>query len=331
MTDFAYRLKEIAFFIPKHIGKLIGGLLGYFVFKSAIAFFILVFFGNEFDKVFGKVFNNKTAAIDHLSPRKRIIFLRVFFNVMGHIAKADGRVTKTEIAIVEGLMQEMKLKRSEVELAQRSFNDGKNPDFPLAETLENFYKKFRSHIALREWFLRLQIQVALAGDGMSSVVARLLNACAAQMDIPGSRFSDLVREAKIFNSFTPYARQRPRDDNYFRRQKRESRYSRYDYSHDGGFGQGQRSHYQRGQQQYRQRSYSREPVRDALAEAYILLGVSAADDAKHITRAYRRLLSQNHPDKLIGQGANKAEREVANAKTIEIRKAYELIKARRNF
>ena len=330
MTEIGYRLKEFALLIPRNIGKIVGGLIGMFALRSTIAFFVLLIFGHEFDRVFSKGFQSKTAAIDNLSPKKRIKFIRVFYNVMGHIAKADGRVNKEEIDIAQGLMEELKLNKDEKELAIRSFNDGKNPEFPLAATLQSFYKDFRTFINLREWFLRLQIQAALAGDGLSRVIVNLLNATAAQLDIPGSRLSELLREAKIYNSFTSYGRKKSTQGNYFQREKQRSKYSRYSNEYDDIFSRQRKTNYGSTNNKRTHRPVTPRAT-DKLAEAYILLGVSAADDSKHITRAYRRLLSQNHPDKVIGQGAGKAERELANAKTIEIRQAYELIKERKNF
>ncbi len=42
-------------------------------------------------------------------------------------------------------------------------------------------------------------------------------------------------------------------------------------------------------------------------------------------RAYRRLISRNHPDKLIAQGLPEEMIKIANDKTQKITKAYEQI------
>ena len=326
MTEFAYRLKEFLLLVPRNLGKIVGGLIGMFLVKSSFAFFIGILLGHQFDRgLWGKQ-KNRFVGIDKLSPRKRITFIRIFFNVMGHIAKADGRVSEHEINVAKGMMAELKLKAQEQDLAIRSYTDGKDPEFPLAHTLQAFYREFRTHMTLREWFIRLQIQAALAGDGLSGVVSRLLVASAAQLDLHSKRVKELMREAHIYNAFTIYGRkpgEPVNQGNYFQRQKQK--YSRYDNRHDEKFKQNSRTNYHR-------RQHSSGPSRgDKLAEAYILLGVSMGDSPKDITRAYRRLLSQNHPDKVAGRGGNKAERELANAKTIELRHAYELVKDKHNF
>ncbi|MCS5544926.1 MAG: DnaJ domain-containing protein, partial [Gammaproteobacteria bacterium] len=48
-----------------------------------------------------------------------------------------------------------------------------------------------------------------------------------------------------------------------------------------------------------------------------------------LKRAYRRLLAQHHPDKLVGKGLPEEMKKIANEKTQEIISAYELIKKHR--
>ena len=46
-------------------------------------------------------------------------------------------------------------------------------------------------------------------------------------------------------------------------------------------------------------------------------------------RAYRRLMSQHHPDKLVAKGLPEEMMKMAAQKTDEIRKAYERVKETR--
>jgi len=66
-----------------------------------------------------------------------------------------------------------------------------------------------------------------------------------------------------------------------------------------------------------------------LEAAYKALGVSASCSDAEIKKAYRKLLSENHPDKLIGQGMPADMVKLATERTQEIRKAYELISSNR--
>lgn len=68
----------------------------------------------------------------------------------------------------------------------------------------------------------------------------------------------------------------------------------------------------------------------ALEDAYRVLGVSPQASDAELKRAYRRLMSENHPDKLAGKGLPESMREMAEQKTRAITAAYERIqKARR--
>lgn len=72
------------------------------------------------------------------------------------------------------------------------------------------------------------------------------------------------------------------------------------------------------------------PPGDRLADAYAALGVSPEASPADIKRAYRKLISQNHPDKLAARGLPESMRAVAEERSREINSAYDLIKAARS-
>lgn len=72
------------------------------------------------------------------------------------------------------------------------------------------------------------------------------------------------------------------------------------------------------------------PPKRKLDDAYAALGVSPGASDAEVKRAYRRLMSQNHPDKLASRGLPESMRELAEEKTREINTAYDLIKDSRN-
>ena len=67
----------------------------------------------------------------------------------------------------------------------------------------------------------------------------------------------------------------------------------------------------------------------ALDEAYKALGVTKDMSDAQIKRAYRKLMSEHHPDKLTGQGMPEDMIKLATEKAKEITAAYELIKQNR--
>lgn len=68
----------------------------------------------------------------------------------------------------------------------------------------------------------------------------------------------------------------------------------------------------------------------ALDDAYKALGVTKENTDQEIKRAYRKLISQYHPDKLIGQGLPEDMIAMATEQTKEIQLAYDLLKQSRN-
>lgn len=64
----------------------------------------------------------------------------------------------------------------------------------------------------------------------------------------------------------------------------------------------------------------------SLKQAYGILGINESASEAEVKKAYRRLMSQHHPDKLVSKGLPDEMIALATKKTQEIRKAYELIK-----
>ena len=60
------------------------------------------------------------------------------------------------------------------------------------------------------------------------------------------------------------------------------------------------------------------------------MGVTKDSSDQEIKRAYRKLIGQYHPDKLMGQGVPEDMIAMATEQAKEIQLAYDLIKKNRN-
>lgn len=92
------------------------------------------------------------------------------------------------------------------------------------------------------------------------------------------------------------------------------RYWNFDY------GQRASGEHTRSRQQYQ-----RYQPPSALESAYRLLDVNSTITNSDLKKVYRKLMSQNHPDKLVSKGLPEEMIKLATQKTQEIKQAYETI------
>jgi len=71
------------------------------------------------------------------------------------------------------------------------------------------------------------------------------------------------------------------------------------------------------------------PRPDRIREAYDVLGVERDASDAEVKRAYRRLMNQHHPDKLVAKGLPEEMIKLANERTQEIREAYDTVRESR--
>jgi DnaJ like chaperone protein len=83
----------------------------------------------------------------------------------------------------------------------------------------------------------------------------------------------------------------------------------------------QRSFHQNGRS-----GNSRNQSGPTIGQAYQVLGLAAGASKAEVKKAYRKLMSQHHPDKLVAKGMPEEMVKVATEKSQEIQAAYEMIK-----
>ena len=108
-------------------------------------------------------------------------FFRASFEVMGHLAKADGRISEAEIAAASGFMDELGLDEAGRGEAIACFTRGKQPDYDYRAELTQLTDICRGRPDLARLFLEVQVRISLEGNDLPAQVHRLLRRLAAAL------------------------------------------------------------------------------------------------------------------------------------------------------
>ena len=107
-------------------------------------------------------------------------FFATTFEVMGHIAKVDGRVSEAEIDVARRVMQAMRLRPDQMQQAIAHFTEGKRADYALEQRLADLAASIGPQHELARAFLDLQVRAA-AGAGEIGSSKRALLTYVAQV------------------------------------------------------------------------------------------------------------------------------------------------------
>jgi len=250
-------------------GKVVGGAFGFFI-GGPLGALLGASLGHRFDEGINQG-EGRQRYIPGNQERTQAAFFTATFSVMGHIAKADGKVSKTEILLARQLMDHMQLGSIQKKAAIDLFDRGKSPEFDLAGVMMQFRKECHRRTTLLQMFLEIQVQAAFADGKLDPKENTILDEIAR---ILGFSHSDLQMIIEMVR---------------------------------GG-------------------STAQSPNKNTVSDPYKVLGVTPDTPFDEIKKAYRRLLSQHHPDKLVSKGLPEEMVKLANEKTHEIRMAWQQIK-----
>ena len=243
--------------------------------------------------VFGHLYDLRAAG-GQSGPRVdpaivRTTFFRTAFSVMGHVAKSDGRVSEQDIAAARRIFRQFSLGEADTRAAMECFTLGKDSGFDAGAALAELLRISRGRGDLLRKFLEIQMRAALMGDGMQSAARAALVRVAQALEIGTVEFAHMEAVLRLQG-----------------------------YGMAGGYERAGRGP-----------PPGASAARNALAEAYEVIDVPRSASDAEVKRAYRRLMSQNHPDKLVARGLPESMLEVAKQKTQAIQAAYERIREAR--
>ena len=270
-------------------GKIIGAAIGLWI-GGPVGGALGLLVGHQFDA--GD--SDRVPLGPDSAARVHELYFPAVFRVMGHVAKADGRVSEQEIAAARAVMAALRLTPEQVRQAIGYFGEGKETGFALDAALADLRPLLRAYPQLAQFFMEIQLQATLAGNGLSARPrARLLRVA----NLLGLTSDDFTRLEALM-----------------RWRMNGGRAGANPGAGAGASASG---------------SGSAQADADRFRQAYALLetGVGASDE--QVVKAYRRQMSRNHPDKLQANGLPESMLERAKERTQQIQAAYELIRAAR--
>ena len=132
-------------------------------------------------------------ASDFLDPRERTqtAFFTATFAVMGHLAKADGLVTRDEVRLASRVMDEMQLGDVQRRLAERLFREGRSADFPVGDVLDQLRRECRYSSHLVTMFVEILLHAAYADGRLHAQERTLLESICERLRLPAGELDRL--------------------------------------------------------------------------------------------------------------------------------------------
>jgi len=257
-------------------GKLAGGAFG-FMLGGPIGAVLGAAFGHQFDSGFTGVMQDERLGVG-ATERVQTAFFTTAFSVMGYMAKADGRVSEDEIQVARQIMVQMQLSEDQKKAAMLLFNEGKQPDYPFEDVMNQFRRECARRTNLVQMFLEIMIATAMADGVLHKQEQQLLYQISDLLHFPRQAFEQLMAMVQ-------------------------------------------------GQQHYA--GSAQGTYKTSIEDAYAVLGIKKSATDAEVKKAYRRLMSQHHPDKLVSKGLPEEMMTIAKEKTQEIKAAYDDVKKAR--
>jgi len=180
----------------KFAGKVVGGAIGLLA-GGPVGAAVGVLLGHQFDEYTSGSRDDARLRADPNALAVGEHFFRSAFRVMGHIAKADGHISESEIAAARAVMSDLRLNDLQVRTAIEHFNTGKQPGFNLAGELASLANVARGRPALMRTFMEIQVRAALSGNNMEGPARQLLGFTANRLNVTMVEMSQIEAVLRI--------------------------------------------------------------------------------------------------------------------------------------
>ncbi len=169
-------------------GKFFGALIGFLITQRVWGAVVGAIIGHMLDQAAG----GGTAPGPRYSADAVSIadeFFRTTFELMGHVAKADGRVSEAEIDAARRLMHELRLGERETGVAIACFRAGKAAAYDAELGVERLREACGQRYDVLRAFMELQLRAALTGNDMAPPARAILTRVAARLGMSGREFA----------------------------------------------------------------------------------------------------------------------------------------------
>lgn len=178
-------------------GKLAGAFFGYLLTGGNLfGALIGLYFGHLFDR--GLAQGDFVGGIHTSQSRQRIqqVFFKTIFSLLGHIAKADGRVSNDEIQTARAIMQQMRLNDAQKKQAIGYFTEGKSAGFEPDILLDEYIQVSHRNKMLTRMLLEVLILGALADGELHKNEETILLHVFARLGFAQSDYERMVSMVK---------------------------------------------------------------------------------------------------------------------------------------
>jgi len=143
----------------------------------------------------------QSSTFRHVEQAKAAFFVSIFF-ILGRLAKADGVITKDELAVVDDFISSMNISDKEERFARQIFNEAKNSQYSIEEFAAQFYSINRQNPSILISFMDVLFQLAAADGKFHPAEEAALNRIKNIFKIDDAQFENL--KSRYFEDVEKY-------------------------------------------------------------------------------------------------------------------------------